>query len=96
MYHSRRLIYPLQCIRAGHLYLHSEIDLITSYYRENLKFEREIVMPTPSRSNMFGVPLEELMGYDGEKNGIPRVVKDCIAYLRGRGMPQLPCTYAYC
>ena len=25
------------------------------------------------------------MGYDGEKGGIPRVVKDCIQYLRETG-----------
>lgn len=31
------------------------------------------------------MPLEELMGYDGEKGGIPRVVKDCIQYLRETG-----------
>jgi Rho GTPase-activating protein 1 len=39
-------------------------------------------MPTPSRSNVFGVSLEELMGFDGEKGGIPKVVKDCIQYIR--------------
>lgn len=26
------------------------------------------------------------MGYDGEKGGIPRVVKDCIQYLRETGV----------
>jgi hypothetical protein len=26
------------------------------------------------------------MGYDGEKGGIPRVVKDCIQYLRETGI----------
>ena len=40
----------------------------------------------PTRSNIFGVSLEELMGYNGEKGGIPRVVKDCIQFLRERGM----------
>ena len=34
---------------------------------------------------MFGVPLEDLMGYDGEKDGLPRVVRDCIHYLRETG-----------
>ncbi|KAG6884912.1 hypothetical protein C0993_007279 [Termitomyces sp. T159_Od127] len=43
-------------------------------------------MPTPVRSNIFGVPLEELMGYDGEKGGLPRVVKDSIQYLRENGL----------
>jgi Rho GTPase-activating protein 1 len=53
--------------------------------RENLKYEQHITLPTPTRSNIFGVPLEELMGYNGEKGGIPRVVKDCIQFLRERG-----------
>lgn len=54
--------------------------------RENLKYERKITMPTPIRSSIFGVPLEELMGYNGEKGGIPRVVKDAVQYLRDTGM----------
>jgi Rho GTPase-activating protein 1 len=27
------------------------------------------------------------MGYDGEKGGVPRVVKDCVQYLRQTGAP---------
>ncbi len=42
-------------------------------------------MPIQIRSNVFGVHLEELMGYDGEKGGIPRVAKDCAQYLRQTG-----------
>jgi Rho GTPase-activating protein 1 len=42
-------------------------------------------MPVQIRSNLFGVHIEELMGYDGEKSGIPRVVKDCAQYLRQTG-----------
>ena len=42
-------------------------------------------MPVQIRSNLFGVHLEELMGYDGEKGGVPRVVKDCAQYLRQTG-----------
>ena len=53
--------------------------------RENLKHERQITLPTPTRADLFGVPLEELMGFDGEKGGLPRVVKDCIQYLRSTG-----------
>ena len=53
--------------------------------RENSKLEREIVLPTPTRANIFAVPLEDLMGYDGEKDGIPRVIKDSIQYLRETG-----------
>ena len=47
--------------------------------------EREIILPTPIRANIFAVPLEDLMGYDGEKDGIPRVIKDSIQYLRETG-----------
>jgi len=60
--------------------------------RENSKLEREIILPTPTRANIFCVPLEDLMGYDGEKDGIPRVIKDSIQYLRETGMcfPSFP------
>lgn len=54
--------------------------------RENSKLEREIILPTPTRANIFAVPLEDLMGYDGEKDGVPRVIKDSIQYLRETGM----------
>lgn len=53
--------------------------------RENLKRERQISLPIPIRASVFGVPLEELMGCDGEKSGIPRVIKDVIQYIRESG-----------
>jgi Rho GTPase-activating protein 1 len=53
--------------------------------RENAKHEQRITLPIQTRSNLFGVHLEELMGYDGEKGGVPRVVKDCVQYLRRTG-----------
>jgi len=55
--------------------------------RENSKHEQRITMPIQTRSSLFGVHLEELMGYDGEKGGVPRVVKDCAQYLRHTGAP---------
>lgn len=55
------------------------------YSRENLKHERQIILPMPTHASLFGVPLEDLMGFDGEKGGIPRVVKDCIQYIRESG-----------
>jgi Rho GTPase-activating protein 1 len=62
------------------------IILFTQFLRrENLKYEKSITMPTPTRSNLFGVPLEELMGYNGEKGGVPRVIKDAAHYLRDTG-----------
>lgn len=65
-------------------HLSSRIRLIQAP-RENLKHEKQIQLPTPTRADLFGVPLEELMGFDGEKGGIPRVVKDCMQYLRQTG-----------
>jgi len=53
--------------------------------RENLKFERKITLPVPMRSSTFGVPLEDLMGYNGEKGGVPRVVRDATQFLREMG-----------
>ena len=51
-----------------------------------MKHEAQIRLPTPTRSLMFGVSLEELMGYGGEKDGLPRVVRDCVQYLREAGV----------
>jgi len=53
-------------------------------YSENLKYERDITLPPSqqSGSQIFGVPLDELMGADGESGGIPRPIKEAIAYLR--------------
>ncbi|KAI0056573.1 Rho GTPase activation protein [Artomyces pyxidatus] len=64
----------------------TQIDVPPAVYQENLKHERRITMPIPTQSYIFGVHLEDLMGYDGEKGGIPRVVKDCIQYLRETGL----------
>ncbi|KAI0033134.1 hypothetical protein K488DRAFT_78077 [Vararia minispora EC-137] len=64
----------------------TQIDIPPAVYQENLKHEREITLLMPTQSNLFGVPLGELMGYDGEKGGIPRVVKDAIQYLRETGL----------
>jgi Rho GTPase-activating protein 1 len=38
------------------------------------------------KSHAFGVSLEELMGDYGESSGIPRVIKDAVAYIRSSGM----------
>ncbi|KII90719.1 hypothetical protein PLICRDRAFT_137120, partial [Plicaturopsis crispa FD-325 SS-3] len=66
----------------------TQIDIPRAVYEENLKHEKQIILPVPSRSDVFGVPLEDIMGYHGEKGGIPRVVKDCIQYLRDTGMEE--------
>ncbi|KAI0304322.1 hypothetical protein B0F90DRAFT_1625846 [Multifurca ochricompacta] len=64
----------------------TQIDVPPAVYEENSKHERQITLPIQTRSNLFGVHLEELMGYDGEKGGVPRVVKDCAQYLRQTGL----------
>lgn len=64
--------------------------------RENMKHERQINMPIPIRASVFGVPLEELMGCDGEKGGIPRVIKDSIQYLRESGAYKAYWSYLHC
>ena len=71
------------CLKSMHLF--SLVALILRF-RENLKHESEINTPSASHSRMFGIPLDELMGFDGEKDGLPRVVRDCIQYLRESGM----------
>ncbi|CAA7264927.1 unnamed protein product [Cyclocybe aegerita] len=64
----------------------TQIDISPAVYQENLKHERKIKLLVPIRSSTFGVPLEDIMGYDGEKGGIPRVVRDAIQFLRDSGM----------
>lgn len=66
----------------------TQIDIPPTVYQENLKYERKITLPVPNRSSIFGVPLEDLMGFYGEKNGIPRVVRDSILFLRERGLAE--------
>ncbi|KAG1735182.1 hypothetical protein EDB19DRAFT_2026261 [Suillus lakei] len=64
----------------------TQIDIPPAVYKENLKQEQHIVLPTPIRSSIFGVPLEELMGHNGEKGSIPRVLKDSIQDLLSSGL----------
>ncbi|KAF8443160.1 hypothetical protein L210DRAFT_3534994 [Boletus edulis BED1] len=66
----------------------TQINIPPAVYQENMKHERLINMPIPIRASVFGVPLEDLMGCDGEKSGIPRVVKDSIQYIRESGMKE--------
>ncbi|KAG8890717.1 hypothetical protein FRB98_006221 [Tulasnella sp. 332] len=64
----------------------TQIDIAPAVYQENLKVEREITIPAAEHANVFGISLEILMGDYGEKGGIPRVVKDCVEFVRERGM----------
>ncbi|KAJ3742305.1 Rho GTPase activation protein [Lentinula detonsa] len=64
----------------------TQIDIPPAVYQENSKYEKKITLPMPTPSSTFGVPLEDIMGYEGEKGGVPRVVKDTIQYLRETGL----------
>jgi Rho GTPase-activating protein 1 len=55
------------------------------FKRENLKHESGITLPVKPLASHFGVLLEELMGAYGEKGDVPRVVRDCVTYLRQYG-----------
>ncbi|KAF7308330.1 Rho GTPase-activating protein 8 [Mycena chlorophos] len=70
----------------------TQIDIPPPVYQENLKYESKITMPVTTRgsgdAHVFGVPLEDLMGIDGEKGGLPRVVRDAIQFVRESGMEE--------
>ncbi|CAB4431151.1 RhoGAP-domain-containing protein [Rhizophagus irregularis] len=68
----------------------TQIDIPPAVYEHNLKYEDKITLPSSvnykeNKRLMFGVPLEVLMGTEGE-NGLPRVVRDCVTYLRAEGL----------
>lgn len=66
----------------------TQIDIPAPVYQENTKHEQDIRLPVPTRRDMFGVPLEELMGWDGEKGGVPRVIRDSVQFLRETGLEE--------
>ncbi|KAF8811575.1 Rho GTPase activation protein [Phlegmacium glaucopus] len=84
----RKLIYITTLSELAQYVPLTQIDIPPAVYRENLKHEQTITLPIPMRSSVFGVPLEDLMGYNGEKGGIPRVVKDTIQFLRDSGLTE--------
>ncbi|KAK1236295.1 hypothetical protein PQX77_000456 [Marasmius sp. AFHP31] len=75
----------------------TQIDIPPAAYTENLRHESTITLPsqhtfssnaphgTSTPTQLFGVPLEDLMGFEGEKGGVPRVVKDVVTYIRESG-----------
>ncbi|KAF9240270.1 divergent CRAL/TRIO domain-containing protein [Melanogaster broomeanus] len=84
----RKLVYISTLSDLAHHVPLTQIDIPPAVYQENLKQEKQIDMPIPIRASIFGVPLEELMGYDGEKGSIPRVVKDAIQFIRESGLDE--------
>ncbi|KAH8818849.1 Rho GTPase activation protein [Flagelloscypha sp. PMI_526] len=69
----------------------TQIDVPSAAYAENTKFEKKVELPSngfggfdarEGSNRVFGTPLEDIMGYDGERGGVPRVVKDCVRTLR--------------
>ncbi|KAJ7621909.1 Rho GTPase activation protein [Mycena polygramma] len=86
----RKLTYiPTLSELACHIPL-TQIDVPPAVYQENLKYETKITLPVTTRgdTHIFGVPLEDLMGFDGEKGGVPRVVRDAIQFIRDSGMEE--------
>ncbi|KDN45020.1 hypothetical protein RSAG8_05193, partial [Rhizoctonia solani AG-8 WAC10335] len=64
----------------------TQIEIAPAVYNENLKHERTITLPPTVPSSLtFGVPLEQLMGPDGDAAPVPRVIRDCVEYLRSEG-----------
>lgn len=82
----RKIVHVSTLSDLAHYVPLTQIDIPPAVYQENLKYENEITLPIPVKSSVFGVPLEDLMGYHGEKGGIPRVVKDSIQFLRETGL----------
>ncbi|KAJ7194233.1 hypothetical protein GGX14DRAFT_476661 [Mycena pura] len=86
----RKITYiPTLTELACHIPL-TQIDVPPAVYQENLKHESKITLPVTTRgdTHLFGVPLQDLMGFDGEKGGVPRVVKDAIQFIRESGMEE--------
>lgn len=84
----RKIVYINTLSDLAHHVPFTQIDISPAIYQENLKHEKQINMPVPIRASVFGVPLEELMGFDGEKGSAPRVVKDAIQYIRESGLKE--------
>ncbi|XP_006462937.1 hypothetical protein AGABI2DRAFT_186748 [Agaricus bisporus var. bisporus H97] len=82
----RKIVHIATLSELAHVVPLTQIDIPPAVYRENAKYEDKITLPIRVRSSIFGVPLEELMGYHGEKGGIPRVVRDSIQFLRDSGL----------
>lgn len=65
----------------------TQINIAPAVYSENYKYEREITLPPSQQAQqnserIFGVSLDDLMGHDGERAGIPRPIRDAVMYLR--------------
>ncbi|KAJ7755285.1 hypothetical protein DFH07DRAFT_1028175 [Mycena maculata] len=65
----------------------TQIDVPPAVYQENLKYERKITLPVTTWGEYahLRLPLEDLMGFNSEKGGIPRVVRDTIQFIRESG-----------
>ncbi|KAF5335239.1 hypothetical protein D9758_014777 [Tetrapyrgos nigripes] len=67
----------------------TQITIPPAVYEEK-QHEAKIAIPnihsSPSLSAAFGVPLEDIMGPEGKKGPIPRVIRDGIQYLCESGL----------
>ncbi|KAG0234946.1 hypothetical protein BGW42_006045 [Actinomortierella wolfii] len=67
----------------------NQIQIPAAVYQHNLKYEETITLPERTgvshENQVFGVPLDMLMGPQGER-GLPKVVQDCISHLQQYGL----------
>ncbi|KAJ7752484.1 hypothetical protein DFH07DRAFT_1031763 [Mycena maculata] len=68
----------------------TQIDVPPAVYQENLKYEHKITLPVTTWGEYahLRLPLEDLMGFNSEKGGIPRVVRDTIQFIRESGVEE--------
>ena len=75
-------------LRVSTYLVENPTSALTYFDRHNLTVEPTIHLPqdmSSQRNNVFGVPLEELMGREGE-HGVPRVIKDSLELVRLEGV----------
>ncbi|KAJ7745016.1 hypothetical protein DFH07DRAFT_977968 [Mycena maculata] len=68
----------------------TQIDVPLAVYQENLKYERKITLPVTTWGEYahLRLPLEDLMGFNGEKGGIPCVVRNAIQFIHESGVEE--------
>ncbi|KAN0064341.1 hypothetical protein ACQY0O_002536 [Thecaphora frezii] len=68
----------------------TQIDIPPEVLQVNATLEKSVTLPPPrngsgdaTASQVFGVELVQLMGEQGEKGGVPKVVRDCVEAILG-------------
>jgi len=79
----RKLVYVSTLTELAAFVPLNQINIPQVVYEENAKREANIRVPTTFQSEVFGRPLEAVMGSDQR---LPKVVLDAAAYIRETGM----------